>query len=187
MTWLESIAFVLGIANVTLVVRRSLWNYPVALVMVSLYGVLFWQERLYSDAALQLFFFVINLYGWLVWRRSVARAGEVMVETLSPSARASWLGGIALASLLWGGGMVYATDAAMPFWDAANAVASVAAQILLARRRLENWLLWIAVDLSSIALYAVKGLMLTAILYVIFLGLSVWGYREWRRLAWGRA
>ena len=58
----------------------------------------------------------------------------------------------------------------MPFWDAANAVASVAAQILLARRRLENWLLWIVVDLSSIALYAVKGLTLTALLYVIFLG-----------------
>lgn len=72
MTLLESIAFVLGVANVTLVVRRSLWNYPIALVMVSLYGLLFWRERLYSDAALQLFFFVINLYGWIVWRRSLA-------------------------------------------------------------------------------------------------------------------
>ncbi|WP_440977880.1 nicotinamide riboside transporter PnuC [Sphingomonas pseudosanguinis] len=180
MTWLEIVAFVLGIANVTLVVRRSLWNYPVALAMVSLYGLLFWQERLYSDAALQVFFFVINLYGWVVWRRSLAREGEVAVGTLTPVAQGVWLVGIAVASLLWGGVMARWTDAAMPYWDAVNAVASVAAQILLARRRLENWLLWIAVDLSSIALYAVKGLTLTAILYVIFLGLSVWGYREWR-------
>ncbi|WP_230480809.1 nicotinamide riboside transporter PnuC [Sphingomonas sp. Leaf21] len=180
MTWLESIAFVLGVANVTLVVRRSLWNYPVALVMVSLYGLLFWRERLYSDAALQLFFFVINLYGWIVWRRDVALAGEVRVGTLSRRAQALWVMGIGMASLVWGAGMAHATDAAMPYWDAVNAVASVAAQILLARRRLENWLLWIAVDLSSIALYAVKGLTLTAILYVIFLALSVWGYREWR-------
>ncbi|WP_322965947.1 nicotinamide riboside transporter PnuC [Sphingomonas fuzhouensis] len=180
MTWLESIAFLLGVANVTLVVRRSLWNYPVALVMVTLYGLLFWRERLYSDAALQLFFFVLNLYGWIVWRRSVAREGEVAVETLSLRARSLWLAGIAMASLAWGGAMAHWTDAAMPFWDAGNAVASVAAQILLARRRLENWLLWIAVDFSSIALYAVKGLTLTALLYVIFLGLSLWGYREWR-------
>ena len=79
--------------------------------------------------------------------------------------------------------MAHWTDASMPFWDATNAAASIAAQILLARRRLENWLLWIAVDISSIALYAVKGLMLTALLYVIFLGLSVWGYREWRARA----
>jgi nicotinamide mononucleotide transporter len=104
----------------------------------------------------------------------------VTVETLSPEARLSWLAAILAASLGWGAAMAHWTDAAMPFWDAANAVASVAAQILLARRRLENWLLWIAVDLSSIALYAVKGLTLTAILYAIFLGLSLWGYREWR-------
>lgn len=180
MTWLESIAFILGIANVTLVVRRSLWNYPVALVMVSLYALLFWRERLYSDAALQLFFFALNLYGWIVWRRSVAQAGEVTVERLSTPERCGWLAGIAVASLGWGAVMAHWTDAAMPFWDAANAVTSVAAQILLARRRLENWLLWIVVDFSSIALYAVKGLTLTATLYVIFLGLSLWGYREWR-------
>lgn len=180
MTWLESIAFVLGVANVTLVVRRSLWNYPVALVMVSLYALLFWRERLYSDAALQFFFFFLNLYGWIVWRRSVAREGEVAVAILTIRARCYWLAGIAVAAAAWGGAMAHWTDAAMPYWDAANAVASVAAQILLARRRLENWLLWIAVDISSIALYAVKGLTLTAFLYVIFLGLSLWGYREWR-------
>lgn len=183
MTLLESIAFVLGVANVTLVVRRSLWNYPIALVMVSLYGLLFWRERLYSDAALQLFFFVINLYGWIVWSRSLAEQGAVRVETLTLRAQMAWVAGIATAALLWGGAMAHWTDASMPFWDATNAAASIAAQILLARRRLENWLLWIAVDISSIALYAVKGLMLTALLYVIFLGLSVWGYREWRARA----
>ncbi len=183
MSWLEIVAFVLGVANVTLVVRRSLWNYPVALVMVSLYGLLFARERLYSDAGLQVFFFAINLYGWIVWRRSLAREGAVRVGTLSGRARLAWAAGIAVAALLWGAAMAMMTDAAMPYWDAANAAASIAAQILLARRRLENWLLWIAVDMSSIALYAVKGLTLTAILYVIFLGLSLWGYREWRMRA----
>ncbi len=107
MTLLESIAFVLGVANVTLVVRRSLWNYPIALVMVSLYGLLFWRERLYSDAALQLFFFVINLYGWIVWRRSLAEQGAVRVETLTLRAQMAWVAGIATAALLWGGAMAH--------------------------------------------------------------------------------
>lgn len=180
MSWLEIVAFVLGVANVTLVVRRSLWNYPVALVMVSLYGLLFARERLYSDAGLQVFFFAINLYGWIVWRRNLAREGVVRVETLSGRARLAWVAAVAVAALLWGAAMATMTDAAMPYWDATNAAASIAAQILLARRKIENWLLWIAVDVSSIALYAMKGLTLTAILYVIFLGLSLWGYREWR-------
>ena len=105
MTWLESIAFILGVANVTLVVRRSLWNYPVALVMVSLYALLFWRERLYSDAALQLFFFALNLYGWIVWRRSVAQAGEVTVDRLSAPERGGWVAGVAVTSLGWGAGI----------------------------------------------------------------------------------
>lgn len=183
MTGIEIVAFGLGVANVTLVVRRSLWNYPVALVMVSLYGLLFVRERLYSDAGLQVFFFAINLYGWVLWRRGVAKDGAVRVERLTGRAALAWLAGIAGAALLWGGAMARFTDAALPWWDAANAAASIAAQILLARRKLENWLLWIAVDVSSIALYAVKGLALTAILYGIFLGLSAWGYREWRARA----
>ncbi len=180
MTWLESIAFILGVANVTLVVRRSLWNYPVALVMVSLYALLFWRERLYSDAALQLFFFALNLYGWIIWRRSVAQAGEVRVERLSSSRAWRMVCGYRgrLARLGCGHGALDRRGDALlgcgqrrhqrcrP--DPARAAT------------LENWLLWIVVDLSSIALYAVKGLTLTAILYVIFLGLSLWGYREWR-------
>lgn len=180
MTWLEIFAFLLGIVNVTLVVRRSLWNYPAALVMVSLYGVLFLRERLYSDAALQLFFFVINLYGLIAWRRHQAADGDIPVERTAPREGLFWAVAIILFATLWGGAMARWTDAAMPFWDASNAAVSVVAQILLARRRLENWLLWIASDLSSIALYATKGLMLTTLLYVIFLGLSIWGYREWR-------
>lgn len=180
MSPLEVIAFVLGVANVTLVVRRSLWNYPFGLAMVSLYGVIFLGARLYSDAILQIFFFMVQLYGWLNWARSKSDEGEVVVVRLAAAERMAWLAGIAIATALWGWAMHRFTDAAFPWWDASVAMLSVAAQILMSRRAIENWVLWIAVDLDAIGLYAVKDLWLTALLYTIFLALSVWGLIDWR-------
>lgn len=180
MSTLEIIAFVLGVINVTLVVRRSLWNYPFGLVMVSVYAVIFRDAKLYSDAILQLFFFIVQLYGWINWAQSKSAAGQVVVVRLPARERALWLGGIALATALWGWGMHRFTDAAFPWWDASVAMLSVAAQILMSRRAIENWVLWITVDVIAIGLYAAKDLWLTALLYAIFLGLSVWGLIDWR-------
>lgn len=181
MSPIEIAAFVLGVANVTLVVRRSLWNYPFGLAMVTLYSWIFADARLYSDAILQGFFFAVQLYGWANWARSKAEAGEVRVGRIGAGERGAWLAGIVAATLAWGFAMHRFTDAALPWWDAAVAITSVAAQILLSRRAIENWVLWIAVDLMAIGLYAAKDLWLTALLYVIFLALSVWGLLDWRR------
>lgn len=180
MSPLEITAFLLGVANVALVVKRSIWNYPFALAMVALYAVIFSDAKLYSDALLQVFFFVVNLYGWWSWARARSDTGVIVVEKLGGAERAAWLGGIAVAAVGWGSLMHRFTDASYPWWDAAIAAVSIAAQILLARRKVENWLLWIAVDIAAIGLYAAKDLWLTAVLYVIFLGLSVWGLATWR-------
>jgi len=181
----EWIAFALGVANVALIVRRSVWNYPFALAMVTLYFFVFWDAKLYSDALLQIFFFAINLYGWSNWVRSRHSAGEVVVTTLGTRARLVWLGGTIGASLAWGMAMATFTDAAAPVWDALIAGGSVAAQILLATRRLENWVLWIAVDLVAVPLYFSRGLYPTAILYAVFLALATTGLVAWSR-AWRR-
>ncbi|MDB5706332.1 MAG: nicotinamide mononucleotide transporter [Sphingomonas bacterium] len=180
MSLLEIIAVALGIVNVALVVRRSLWNYPFGIVMVVLYAHIFFGARLYSDALLQVFFLVVQLYGWVHWHRAAAAAGEVRVERLGPPARLAWLAGVAVATMIWGWAMHHFTDAAFPWWDAGVAILSVAAQLLMSRRFLENWVLWIAVDLLAIGLYAAKDLWLTAGLYAIFLGLAVWGLIDWR-------
>lgn len=178
---IEIAAFALGLANVALVVRRSIWNYPFALAMVALYGWVFWQARLYSDMLLQGFFFAVNVYGWAAWRRARRLEGRVTVRGLTIGGRAGWLAGTVIAAVVWGLAMARLTDAALPYWDGANAMASVAAQLLLAQRRIENWPIWIAVDLSSIALYLEKTLVLTAVLYGAFLAMSVWGWVDWAR------
>ena len=180
MSTIETIAFVLGVINVTLVVKRSIWNYPVALAMVALYARIFFEAKLYSDALLQLFFVVVNLYGWWAWRRVSTREGDIRVATMAGRDRWKWAAGSALAIALWGTIMHRFTDASYPWWDAGVAIVSIAAQIMLARRLIENWWLWIVVDIVSIGLYTAKGLWLTTLLYVIFLGLAVWGLIDWR-------
>jgi nicotinamide mononucleotide transporter len=180
---LEALAVLLGLINISLIVRRSVWNYPFGLAMVAIYAWIFAQPdvRLYSDVGLQAFFFIVQLYGWWNWSKSEAQSGEVEVLLLSAGGRIGWIAAITGATLVWGAVMHRYTSAALPWWDAFIAMTSVSAQLLMARRYLENWVLWIAVDVVAIGVYAAKGLMLTAILYTMFLILSGVGLLSWRK------
>ena len=181
MTVMEWIAALLGVACVAVAAMRSVWTFPTAIGSVVLVGVVVFDARLYSDALLQAFFVAANVYGWIGWRAARARDGEIAVGRMTPEARAAWAIGIVVAALLWGGAMHRFTDASYPWWDAGIASASVAAQVLMARRRVENWILWIAVDLASIPLYLAKGLSTLAALYVVYLALAIWGLIGWSR------
>ena len=102
MTPIELVAFCLGVINVTLVARRSLWNYPFGLATVTLYAWIFLGAKLYSDALLQVFFLVVQVYGWVNWARSTARAGEVEVRRLTGWEWPLWLCGSLLVTAGWG-------------------------------------------------------------------------------------
>lgn len=181
MSALEIVAVILGVANILLIIRRSVWNFPVAIAMVSLYFVIFREAKLYSDAGLQVFFAAVNLYGWWSWHRNKADAGEVIVRRLTRVGYAEWI--VASLALIgaWGFFMGSYTGTSLPYWDAAVAMLSVAAQILMTRRFVENWHWWIVVNLISIPLYMVKELYLTAGLYGLFLVLAIAGLVEWRK------
>jgi nicotinamide mononucleotide transporter len=178
---IEIIAAVLGLANVVLLVRRSIWNYPFGIAMVVLYGFVFFQARLYSDAALQVFFFVIQIYGWWIWYHTRGGDGLVRVERLSGRARLIWCGVIAAATLGEGWYLAHYTADAAPWMDANTTALSVVAQYLLSVRKIENWILWIVTDVVQIGLYCWKGLYPTTGLYVLFLLLSLVGLWEWRK------
>ncbi|MFC0204562.1 nicotinamide riboside transporter PnuC [Novosphingobium soli] len=179
MNMLEWIAAGLGLANIALLVRRSVWNYPFGMAMVALYAFVFFEAKLYGEAGLQLFFFAAQAWGWVLWVRAGGAESTVPVRSLDNRSRLVWAAATAALALNLGWVMHRFTDAAMPYADSAIAGASIAAQILLAFRRIENWVLWIAIDLASIAVYVAKDLWPTAALYVVFLGMSVLGLREW--------
>lgn len=183
MSALEWLATGFGLANIILLVRRSIWNFPAALVMVSLYAVIFWQQRLYSDVLLQGFFVVVNLVGWWLWHRAGGDGGPVAVRWMGWPARVGWVTATIIAAAGWGWLMASTTDAARPFWDAGVLTGSVAAQILLTQRYIENWVGWVLVDVLAISLYWDRGLLLTSGLYGLFLILSIVGGLEWRRQA----
>ncbi|GJL92302.1 nicotinamide riboside transporter PnuC [Hyphococcus sp.] len=182
---IEMIAVVLGIANITLLVRRSIWNYPFGIAMVTLYAWIFFGAKLYSDVLLQGFFFVVQIYGWAHWLGRRDAAGLVIVERLSKKAGLIYAASAAAGITVLGGAMAHFTDASFPFWDASIAVLSVCAQIMLARRILENWIVWVVVDLLAIGLYWAKDLQPTAALYAVFLAIATLGFFEWRK-AWKR-
>lgn len=181
MSPLEIAAVLLGIANIVLIIRRSVWNYPFGIAMVACYFFIFREAKLYSDAGLQIFFLAVNLYGWWAWSRNKADAGEIVVERLGTEGLMAWIAGSSIVTGAWGFAMSNHTDAAYPFWDAAVAMLSVAGQILMTRRYLENWWWWIAVNAISIPLYLVKELYLTAALYALFLVLAIAGLVEWQK------
>lgn len=177
--YLEWIAAALGLVTVWLVVRRNVWNYPFAIAMVSLYFFVFWEAKLYGDAVLQIFFLVINLYGWRNWLRSREAAGEVVVTVLGMRGRLLWALGTIAACLACGLALDRWTDAAAPMIDGPIAAASISAQLLQALRKVETWVLWILVDIVAIGLFYSRDLVPTSALYVVFLVMSVVGLVGW--------
>ena len=176
---IEWIAAGLGVINISLLIFRSVWNFPFGIAMVALYIFVFFEERLYAEAGLQVFFILAQAWGWWLWVKVGGEDDRVPVRWLDWLSRAVWVTVTAALSLNLGWMMHSFTNAVLPYADAGIAGASVAAQILLAYRRIENWLVWIAIDVASVTLYIDRGLYPTAGLYGGFLVLSLIGLKEW--------
>lgn len=185
-TWLELIAFGLALAMVACNLRVNPLGWPLAIASSLLYALLFADSRLYGEASLQLFFIAIAGWGWWQWRRGRGDDGLALRVHSMPSTQrwraliltlAAW----PLLALLLARG----TDSDVPWLDALPTVASVTGQLMLGRKLVENWPVWLAVNVFSVGLFAYKALWLTALLYALFAVLSVLGWRAWSRLARG--
>jgi nicotinamide mononucleotide transporter len=181
-TWLEIVAFGLGVAMVLCNLRVNPAGWPLAMASSLLYALLFVDSRLYGEASLQLFFIAVSGWGWWQWLRGTGRDGAALqVGRMTGRERA--IASVATLAAWPALGLVLAhgTDSDVPFLDALPTVASVTGQILLGLKRIENWPVWLAVNLVSIGLFAVKGLWLTVVLYAVFALLSLAGWRAWKR------
>lgn len=184
-TWLEVVAVVLSLAMVVANMRVNQVGWPLAMAASLLYALLFADSKLYGEAMLQIFFITVSAWGWWQWLRGRGEDGAALaVHRLTPAQRLR-LGGATLAAWpLAGLLLARATDSDVPYADAFATVGSVAGQVLLGRKVIENWLVWFVVNVFSVGLFAYKALWLTALLYALFAVLSVAGWRAWsRRLA----
>jgi nicotinamide mononucleotide transporter len=183
-TWAELLACALSLWMVACNIRVNAAAWPLAIASSLLYGLLFRDSRLYGEASLQLFFALVACWGWWQWLRGRAEDGAALrVRALSQRGRTALAGAVLLAWPLLAALLHRYTDTDVPWWDALPTTGSVAGQWLLGRKYVENWPLWVAVNLVSMGLFAWKGLWLTVLLYGLFTVLALYGWRAWRRLA----
>ncbi|WP_415910212.1 nicotinamide riboside transporter PnuC [Oleiharenicola sp. Vm1] len=180
-TPLDQLNLALGLVGVVLMVRQSLWAFPVGLAAVSVQGVLFYRSHFPADAALQVFYFVTLAWGWWHWVKGRGAAAELPVTRLGARGWVVTLGAAGAATVGWALMIGPAMQAIMPWRDAFIAAFSVAAQVLQVRKNIENWPLWVVVNVVAVASYWSAELAYTAFLYAIYLGLALVGWRAWRR------
>ncbi|WP_315098154.1 nicotinamide riboside transporter PnuC [uncultured Cellulomonas sp.] len=180
MGWVEILGFVTGAVCVWLAARESVWNFPVGIVNTGLFLALFASTGLYANAGLQVVYLVLNALGWYWWLRGGQDAGVLAVRR---TPRLVWPIGAAVVVLLTAALTVLLRDAsAAPFWDSLTTALGLVAQLMMGRKWLGSWAVWIVTDVLLVGLYASQGLYLTAVLYALFIGLCVQGARRWRRV-----
>jgi nicotinamide mononucleotide transporter len=192
MSYLEFFGTVFSLLSVWLMTRTSLWAWPTGLVGVVLFGLIFYQIRLYADFLEQVYYFGACLYGWWLWSRKKENQHTRALETGFSSSYELWLhanltlvGGAFLSAFLVRANTLFPAafpePASYPWVDGLTTAMSVTAMILSARKRTENWVYWIVVNVASVWLYWVKDVKFVALLYLVYLALAVAGL-----IAWGK-
>ena len=179
-TLLEWVGTITGFACVYLAARQNIWNWPVAIISVIAYSILFYEYQLYGDAVLQIYFMGTSFYGWYYWIKRKESDKKPIAKLSNAGIIKVVISGI-LLTFLMGWFLDSYTDTNVPYADGFCTAISFIAQFLMTRKILQNWILWIIVDICYVPLYLYKDLMLTAILYTLFLALAVMGYLDWKK------
>lgn len=183
MEWLELSGLVSGLVCVWLLVRGNVWTFPVGLIYAVISVVVFFNTRLYADVLLNIYYVLMNAYGWYYWLYGAQGSADRRVPVQRAGSRVMLILGCAIGAgtLLMGAFFSTATDADLPYWDSLIVVASFAAMWLTARKYIDNWLVWFVVDVVATGVYLVKGIEFYALLYGIYLILAIMGWRAWAR------
>ena len=181
MTPIEIVAAVFGVVSVYLSTREKIWSWPTAIVNVALYIVFFYETRFYADMGLQVVYLVLSIYGWYHWLYGgehhttlrISRASGRLLALLAVIDIAAWL---PLATVL-----DRYTNAVYPYLDSFLSTSSLVAQWMMTRKIVENWAVWIVLDIIYVPMWLSRGYYPTAALYAVFLVLAIMGHRDWTR------
>ena len=180
--YVEILGVIFSIFYLYFSIRQNILLWPMGLASALLYMVVFFQSKFYADMGLNGYYVVISIYGWFLWKK-----GKEEQESGLPVSRLGKKNAVILLLITTAAfvviGMVLKeyTDSPVPFWDAFTTAVSFTATWMLARKILENWILWIIVDLVSMGLYLYRGLYPTMLLFGIYTTMAVIGYYKWLR------
>ena len=181
--YIEVLGVIFSVLYLWFSIRQKILLWPTGMISAFIYMVVFFQSKFYADMGLNAYYFLISIYGWIVWSKGHGSSGHQR-----PVSRIQWKTGMVLLVLtvpaFLGIGIILEkyTDSPVPYWDALTTALSFAATWMLARKILEHWLLWIMVDAISLVLYLYRGLYPTMILFAIYTILAIVGYIEWKKV-----
>lgn len=172
-----------GLLCVWLAAKNNIWNWPFAIASVAIYIFIFFESKLYADMGLQVYLLAMNIYGWYYWSKQRENPGQErpIARITKTEIMLSFIG-VAVFTLGLGLLLHKNTDASFPFVDSFCTATSIIAQVFLARRVLENWLIWIFVDIIYVIVYFSKDLYATGLMYAIYMAIALMGYIDWRKI-----
>lgn len=179
---LEITGNLFNLASVFLANRNSVHTWWIGIIGGVLYGVMFYEVKLYADVILQFFFILTNFYGWWAWIHGGTQNEELPITRVAFAPLLACAAAAVGLTVAHGYLLHKLTDASFPFVDSIVLIFSIIAQFLLMRRKLESWCFWIIVDAVAVPLYAAKELYLTSAIYFIFLLNAVWGLVHWWKI-----
>ena len=190
MSWVELIATIAGVIAVWLSAREHITSWPVGIVNIIFSFFLFFKTGFYSDAFLQIFFFVTNIYGWYLWSKRDVKTAEFAIKVSFLPRKRQVLTAVCIivAALAFGSVVnrlhawypsVFPVEAAFPYADSLVMMMSIAGNILLMSKKIESWILWVLVDILAPILYFQKGIYLITIEYIVFLALAIFALWNW--------
>ena len=208
LSWIEAVGTLFGLLCIWYASKEKLINYPFGLINVTLFAIIFFQIQLYASLLLQIFFFAANIYGWYAWSRQTAdQEAELQIRWL-PRGKALIWGVVCVAGILlmtFNIDRVFATltlvavnlmqalglnvqmpelqPDAFPFWDSSMMVLSIVAMLLMTRKYVENWLLWVIIDVISVAIFGYQGVYAMALEYVLLTLIALNGSWLWIKSA----
>lgn len=178
---LEMVGTLTGLLCVWLTAKENIWCWPIGLINVGCFFFTFWNAKLYADMTLQILFFILSIQGWIIWLTKRQNANVRPTKKLTAKMYIILPIILVVTTLVWGYVLTKYTDASIPYLDAFIAVLSVIAQYLLSSKILENWYVWIVIDVFSVGMYLYKDLYSIAFLYLVYLVIAISGLMTWRK------
>lgn len=178
--YIEIVGALIGFAYIYFEIKQKIWLWPCGIVMALFYIYIFFESKFYADMSIQFYYIGVSIWGWHLWLKKSERDNTHEISTLSRRLGLRLLSVTTLIYCVISYLLIYYTDSPMPYWDSLTTSLSITATWMLARKIIEQWLVWIVVNFISVVLYVIKDLHATSILYFVFGVLAIVGYYQWK-------
>ena len=178
-SWLELVAVIFAIAYLILAVRENILCWYAAFISTSIFLVIFWQVKLYMESGLQVYYLVMAIYGWYEWTRGGTKHAGIAITTWSTKTHVFVLITVIAATIISGQLLHTYSDARLPYLDSFTTWAGVVTTYMVAKKVLENWLYWLVIDSVAIYLYLDRELYFTALLFLAYIVIVIFGFYMW--------